>query len=267
MNDTNPKPNRTARRRRARRIALLLGVGIPVFVVGLGMYRQGRPVETTPPPADAEPGRWFHVDGAQNTRDVGGYPTIDGHTVRRGLVYRSGTLAHVTDAGCETFRDLGIHTVVDFRNRLTPWPLYNGDVLCVHLTARVHGQRVSFRKAGPRAGRYLLGLRENADAYIETFDRLADPDQLPLLYHCAAGTDRTGVMTALLLATLGVDRDTIYADFELSAKVGTRGNPEAMQTLLDEIEKVGGIDPFLTDLGVSSATLDAVRQNLIEPAE
>ena len=264
MSDTDQSKTRRRARRRARLIAVSVAVGVPVFVVGLGIYRQGRAVEVVPPPADAEPGRWVFIDGAQNTRDVGGYATRDGRTVRRGKVYRSGTLSHVQDAGCETFRELGVVTVVDFRNRLTPWPLYNGDVLCIHMAASVHGLPVSFRSEGPLAGRYLQGLRENADAFCQTFELLADPERLPLMYHCHAGTDRTGVMTALLLSLLGVDRDVILADFGLSEKVGTPGNLPAMQALLDEIDRSGGIEAFLADLGVPRDVQAKVRENLLE---
>jgi len=242
----------------------LVALGIPTFVIGLGVIRQGTPCEVMPPPADAEPGRWFFVDGAQNTRDVGGYPTRDGRTVRRDRVYRSGTLSHVTSEGCEAFQALGIHTVVDYRNRLSPLPLYNGDVLCIHQAAKVHGFPVSFRKEGPREERYLRGVRENADAYRKTFALLADPDRLPLMYHCAAGTDRTGVMTALLLTLVGVERETVMEDFRLSEQVGTPGNFEAMVRLLDEVETSGGIEVFLEDLGVSRDVQAGVVAQLVE---
>ena len=227
--------------RRTRWLLVLLLLGIPIFAVGLGFYRQGRPAVVTPPPADAEPDRWIFIDGAQNTRDIGGYATRDGRTVRRNLVYRSGTLSHVTPDGCDAFQALGVINVVDFRNRLSPLPLYNGDVFCIHQAAKVHGFPVSFRNQGPRAGRYLQGLQDNVDAFHDAFELLADPNHLPLMYHCAAGTDRTGVMTALLLTLLGVDRQTVIADFRLSAQVGTPGNLEAMEELLSEIDTAAGV--------------------------
>ncbi|WP_320046830.1 tyrosine-protein phosphatase [uncultured Ilyobacter sp.] len=249
---------------RARLIALVLAIGLPVLAVVLGLMQQGLPAETIPPPLDAEPGRWIDIDGAQNTRDIGGYVTADGRTVRRSAVYRSGTLSHVTDAGCDTFTDLGVATVVDYRNRLLPVPLYNGDVFCVHRAVKMYGFPVSFRSEGPEAGRYLQGLEENAEAFCDTFDLLAEPERLPLMYHCAAGTDRTGVMTALLLRLLGVDRNTVLDDFKLSAKVGTPGNLEGMLALLDEVETAGGIETFLERLGVPATVQQRVRENLLE---
>jgi protein-tyrosine phosphatase len=263
MREHKTSPGRR-RSRRVRRTVILCAIGIPLFVVGLGLCRQGLPVQATPPPADAEPGRWLLIDGAQNTRDVGGYATQDGRRVRRGVVYRSGTLSHVTVEGCEAFRDLGVATVIDFRNRLSPLPLFDGDVLCIHRAADVYGFAVSFRSEGPREQRYLQGLRENADSFRRAFELLAEPQRLPLLYHCAIGTDRTGVMTALLLRLLGVDRETVMADFRLSEQVGTPGNEEAMEALLDEIEASGGIEPFLVQLGVSRETQAAIRRHLLE---
>ncbi len=252
------------RQRRATRVILAVALGIPLVVVVVGMFRQGRPFDAQPPPADAEPGRWIVLGGAQNTRDVGGYVTADGRHVRRGVVFRSATLSHLNDAGCDAFAALGVQTVVDMRNRLLPLPLYNGDVLCVHLVATVFGRPVSFRSEGPLEQRYLNGLLDNADAFRDTFELLADPQRLPLMYHCAAGTDRTGVQTALLLTLLGVDRETVLRDFRLSEQVGTPGNLPAMQHLLSAVDAAGGIEPFLERIGVARETQAAVRDALLE---
>jgi protein tyrosine/serine phosphatase len=137
-------------------------------------------------------------------------------------------------------------------------------VFCIHWVARVHGFPVSFRNEGPREGRYVQGLTENSDAFRKTFELLAESERLPLMYHCAAGTDRTGVMTALLLSLLGVERDTIVADFLLSEQVGTPGNLEGMQQLLDEVEAAGGIEVYLARLGVAEDVQVRVRDALLE---
>ena len=75
------------------------------------------------------------IDGASNTRDIGGYRTADGRTVRCGILYRSGQLSELTATGCEQFQALKIQRVVDFRNRLLPSPLFGGDVQCVFDTS------------------------------------------------------------------------------------------------------------------------------------
>ncbi len=263
---TAPTTIETVRRQRrnALRFALAAATLIPLAVVVVGIFRQGLPFEAQPPPADAEPGRWMVLDGAQNTRDLGGYATADGRHVRRGLVFRSATLSHLTDLGCAAFEQLGVNTVVDLRNRLMALPLYNGDVLCVHLAASVFGRPVSFRSEGPREQRYLQGLHENADAFRDIFELLAEPQRLPLMYHCTAGTDRTGVESALLLTLLGVDRETVLRDFRLSEQVGTPGNLPAMEYLLNAVDAAGGIEPFLEQLGVARETQAQVKEALLE---
>lgn len=254
----------TKRRQRLRWIVLACLVGAAVIVVGVGLLEQGGYVQATPPPADAEPGRWVWIEGAENTRDIGGYKTQDGRHVKRGLIYRTANLSHVTEAGCETFRKLNVATVVDFRHRLTALPLYGGDVWGIHRVAKVYGLPVSFRKEGPWQEYYVRGVRDNADAFRRTFELIAQQERLPLMYHCNVGTDRTGVMTALLLTLLGVDRDTVLADFRLSEKVGHSGNLGAMERLLDEIDKAGGIEPFLNELGVPKEVQHRIREQMIE---
>lgn len=251
-------------RRLVRRIVLFCLIGIPLGVVGVGVLQQGRYYDAAPPPHDAEPGRWVWIEGAENTRDIGGYRTSDGRTVRRGVVYRSGTLSHVTENGCKAFSQLGIVTVIDFRNRLSPLPLYNGDVLGIHRVATVYGFPVSFEAGKPWQELYVRGIRENAESFRRTFELLADSKHLPLLYHCRDGADRTGVMTALLLALLGVDRDTVIADFRLSEKTKHPGSLGAMERLLDEIQAKGGIERFLEGLGVQPAVQARIRANLLK---
>jgi len=249
--------------RRLRLVVILCLAGVLMIVVGVGLLQQGGYVEVTRPPADGAPERWVWIEGAENTRDIGGYKTQDGRTIRRGMIYRTANLSHVTEAGCEAFRELKVATVIDFRNRLTALPLYGGDVFCIHKVAKVYGLPVSFRKQGDWREYYVQGVRDNADAFRQAFELIAQPDRLPLMYHCNVGTDRTGVMTVLLLTLLGVDRDTVIADFRLSEKVGHFGNHGAMERLLDEIGAKGGIESFLIELGVPKAIQSRIRERLL----
>jgi len=252
------------KKRRIRRAVILCSVGIPLVILIVGILKQGRPFDAKRPPADAEPGRWVWIEGAQNTRDIGGYKTRDGRTVRRGRLYRSGTLSRVTHAGCEAFRDLGIVTVIDFRNRLKPWPIYNGDVLGIHRAASVYGFPISFAHQENFKDFYLVGFRENTGAFRRAFEMLAESDRLPLLFHCQAGLDRTGVMAALILTLLGVDRETVMADFKLAESLELFGNVVAMERLLDEVEATGGIETFLAGIGVTPDLQAKIRAQLLE---
>ncbi|HPF40667.1 MAG TPA: tyrosine-protein phosphatase [Phycisphaerae bacterium] len=249
------------RQKRNIRIAIPVVIVAAVFVAG--SIPRG-PIVITPPPADAEAGRWVHIEGVANTRDAGGYPTTDGHVVRHGMIYRSGKLSRLTDNGAEAWRRLGVKTVIDFTNRLTTWPLFGGDAWSVQLVSSVHGCPMSFGKEGERDEFYTRGVNDNAASYREAFELLADADNYPILYHCKAGTDRTGVMSALILSLLGVDRDTIIADFRLSEEVGLPGRPFAMLKLLDEIDAGGGIAKYLESVGVTKELQAKIRRNLLE---
>lgn len=251
--------------RRARR-RLLIG-GPLVLVAGIilwGAVPRG-PLRITPPPAGAEPGRWVHLEGAANTRDVGGYPAAGRQVVKRGVVYRSGKLNRLSGAGADAYRRLDVRTAIDFCNRLTPWPLFGGDAWSVQFASAVHGCPMSFAKDGPVEEFYIRGVHDNAGSLRKAFDLLSRGENYPVLYHCAVGTDRTGVMTALLLSLLGVDRATIIADFRLSEQVGLPGSLTAMEALLDHVAGRGGIEVYLAELGIAADAQERIRALLLEP--
>lgn len=264
-------PTTTAAARPNRRGRRLVLFGIVVTSVLAGTFiadtlmRHSGP--RAAPPANAEPRRWVNLEGSANARDIGGYPTADGRLVKRGLVYRSAKLSGLTSAGVETFRKLGVKVVIDFSNRLTPWPLFGGDTWGVQFAATVRGCPMTFKNRGRPEDFYLRGVRDNAAAFRSAFEMLANEQSYPVLYHCAAGKDRTGVMTALLLALLGVDRETIMADFRLSEQVNLSVNVPAMEALLDQVQAGGGIEHYLAACGVSSATQEEIRKLLIVRAE
>jgi hypothetical protein len=253
----------TRMRSRWRWVLGALAFATACVFVGDATFRPSGP--RTPPPAGAEPGRWVYLEGAANTRDAGGYPTADGRLVKRGMIYRSATLSRLSSRGANAFRSLGVKTVIDFRNRLTPWPPFNGDVWSVYLASSVHGCPMSFAKGDPQGESYVRGVRENAGSFREALELLSHEENYPVLYHCAAGKDRTGVMSALLLSLLGVDRDTIVADFRLSEQVGLPGSLEAMEALLDRVAERGGIGAYLSEFGVPPDTQERIRALLLDP--
>ena len=222
------------------------------------------PFESILPPTDGELGRWVLIEGANNTRDIGGYLTADGHSVKWNTVYRSGSLSHVDASGCETFRELGIRYVIDLRNRLSPLPPFDGDVVCVFQTATVVLRRVVSADDTTQERTYIDTVLANSASYRDIFGDLANPAHFPFLYHCAAGKDRTGIMTALLLTLLGVDRQTVIEDYQLSEFVYPPVNVTALASLLDEVEAAGGIETFLASIGVTGETQAAVRANLLD---
>lgn len=215
-------------------------------------------------PADAEPGRWVLLDGANNTRDIGGYLTGDGRTVRRNTVYRSGTLSRLTSTGCQSFRQLEVRRVIDFRNRLAPSPLFDGDAPCVFEASQMSLLPVLVPPSNDSDERYVLTVSRYASSYRQAFELLAVEGNLPLLYHCAAGKDRTGVMTVLLLTLLGVERQEVIADYELSDLVAAPVSTARVLALFEEIDRQGGIESYLAGIGVPASTQEAIRRLLLE---
>ena len=199
-------------------------------------FRRQRP--TYPPPEsliirlpDDVPDRILPLEGVINFRDVGGYRTTDGQLVRRGLVYRSSTLAGLTDADLAVLGQMGVRLVCDLRgddevaagpDRLawTPAPIYLRLPIAVENDSRRRMTALLFNPASIAPMMTDLYTRVmidgNARLYGNILRRLTDPANLPTVIHCTAGKDRTGIAVALLLSLLGVPDDVIAADYSLS---------------------------------------------------
>jgi Tyrosine phosphatase family len=217
-----------------------------------------------PLPEISSGSRWVKIDGASNTRDIGGYRTTDGHTVRWGILYRSGQLSELTAAGCQQFQALGIQRVVDFRNRLLPSPLFGGDVQCVFDLSAMSLLPVGGKEAPEKSVAYIQSVRDSAESYRKAFELIYDRRNLPLMYHCAGGKDRSGIMTALLLTLAGVDRQTIVDDYLLSTSDPAHADTSAMTNLLDEIDRQGGIEIYLDGIGVTPRMQRSIRDTLVK---
>jgi protein-tyrosine phosphatase len=186
---------------------------------------------------DVDARRLVPLEGGHNFRDIGGYQTADGAWLRWGLVFRSGSMAELTPEDQERIGQLGIKVICDFRanrereTRPTRWP----KTVAVDLWTRDHESSVgefiaALRHPGVTAEavreRMIAAYRtlpyEQGDSYRELFLRLAT-GQLPLVFHCSAGKDRTGIAAALLLSLLGVPRDAVIKDYLLTERFFERG--------------------------------------------
>jgi protein-tyrosine phosphatase len=170
------------------------------------------------------------VVGASNFRDVGGYRTADGRQIRWGMIYRSSSLSELTPGDAERLRALGLRTIVDLRSsderkdEPTRWSGSARPQTVAHdYEMDVSAFLGSFRNgATPDAARKLMTdfypavLQSHRPQFRAVFDSLLAREDGPVLFHCTAGKDRTGVLTALLLSALGVPRDQVIADFLLS---------------------------------------------------
>jgi protein-tyrosine phosphatase len=208
-------------------------------------------IEPQPP---SERGGLLPIAGAFNLRDIGGYKTTDGKTVKNGKLIRSGDLNLLTVRDQDyLFKDMGIKTVVDFRSenrvvdsnlivstersqapdRLPPgvavWDKSGGNSTAIPESIVVPAYEVIMRDAVtyPDVSAVITKVAEgyknlvtdgrSQAAYKSFFDALLASNGEPVLYHCSAGKDRAGVATALLLKALGVSDDDIIANYMLSA--------------------------------------------------
>jgi protein-tyrosine phosphatase len=240
---------------------------------------------------DAE--RLVAFDQVFNFRDLGGYDTADGRVVRWRTVFRADGVHRLT---IDDIAPLGVRTVLDLR---TPTELERGrfthDSVGYHhlpileTTWDREALNVEIDAAEFLAARYLEMLDEGRESIARALHILADPESLPLVFHCAAGKDRTGVVAAIVLDLLGVRDDDIAGDYSLSRLGMDRFRawiietyPEAADAMSDQPqaflaapaeamhlflaglrERHGSVDAYATSLGVSDDVVGAVRENLL----
>jgi|ERR1700719_91242 len=176
-------------------------------------------------------GRTINLEGACNFRDLGGYRTRDGRELKWGRIFRTGVLSYFTPGDNEHLNRLAVRTICDLRrseereHEPTRWP----DANTQHLSwadgsapPSIRGIAASrshpYTAAGMRAS--MIDLYRVLPAWMsprlrDMFTRIAQ-GEVPILVHCAAGKDRTGIAIALLLAVLDVPHATIIEDYLLT---------------------------------------------------
>jgi protein-tyrosine phosphatase len=172
------------------------------------------------------PWRILPMEALYNVRELGGYPAFDGRRVKRGLLYRAGDLYAMTGKDRSILEGKGIKTIVDFRGdeerARSPDKLPGTVVSTWELTVDpANVIDLSRMKAGTSGEAmmeelYRVLVDEARPAYRQLFRLLTEIRNSPLLFHCSAGKDRTGLAAALILFALGTDRETIYEDYCLS---------------------------------------------------
>ena len=167
--------------------------------------------------------------GGCNFRDIGGYLTRSGGTVRRGVLYRSGVLTYLTKADHAALAPIGIRTIVDLRRddeiaaEPTTWP---GPVSNVSwqmdeaIAASQRGAPWEHSASGAEARAWMIrSYATMKDWLVRPLRGLFDVvlrGGTPALFHCAAGKDRTGFCAAMVLGLVGVAEDDILADYTLT---------------------------------------------------
>lgn len=175
--------------------------------------------------------RHVQLEGNFNLRDLGGHETEDGRVVKHGCLFRSDELHQLTDSDLEVIADLGVCVVFDLRNdqerQLRPNRLWGEVELHERESSPTEGSPESLETLIERGGLWEPDDDVFAGIYIEMVGHLApefrrvlelalDAHRRPLLFHCAAGKDRTGLTAALIFGLLGVSRDTILDEYELT---------------------------------------------------
>lgn len=177
--------------------------------------------------------RVLPFDNLPNFRDIGGYPTRDGHHTRWNRVYRSAALLDLSPEDRARLSALNLNFICDLRSadelERHPDTLPDNHPLYQHLPMReVQENRDALRALlfnRQRLPELLIEayqqvmIDRNAATFGALLKRLADPANHPALIHCMVGKDRTGVATALLLAALKVPDEIIIADYTLSNRV------------------------------------------------
>jgi protein-tyrosine phosphatase len=245
--------------------------------------------------------RWLPLTTALNLRDVGGLPTPAGAHVRPGVLLRSGSLRLLdADDARALVVDYGVHTVVDLRTPQElaadgPTRLAGLGAATVHLPLITDIDRSMHSLEGAAAPAlataYQSILHEGRRHLVTAARLLAWTASGALLVHCALGKDRTGIVIAVLLDAVGVDRAAILDDYALTNDVvdtvlphvtdsrslpnqataiplaARVAEPAALAALLDHLDRDhGGAAAWLHAAGVEQFELDLLRQRLIDPS-
>ena len=235
--------------------------------------------------------------GVNNFRDIGGYRTESGAVTLWGRVFRSDSPHNLTAADLEVFDALDIRVIFDLR-RDAERDADPGPRPCVHrevpsgpvfatdvntLRERGDGEQWLFED-------YCRMLEVAGPVFGDLFSRCAHCEG-PVMFHCMGGKDRTGMTVALLLSCLGVDRETVLDDYELTSRysgpdriphvvdlfvsegitreaaMGILSTPRwAMENALDRLDSTyGGVQAYLCGLGgMDHGTIESLRSRLLD---
>ena len=196
--------------------------------------------------------------------------------MRTGALYRSDRLSTLTPDDLDELGSRGIRTVVDFRagpeierDRSRLWPgvtshisLPVGDTVDgdISMVEQIYEGRLRSVSEGDMAELYLKMIGTYGERFAQLVAIAADVDHLPMLFHCTAGKDRSGIASALLLEALGVDRETVLDDYCLSNELRSH---QRIEELTPEFTKIGiAIDDVRAILSAPRGVMAAVLEEL-----
>jgi HAD superfamily hydrolase (TIGR01509 family) len=207
-----------------------------------------------------------------NARDIGGLPTRYGVPTRSRALVRTDAL----DAVHDEFVALDAGLVLDLRSDWElkqPHPLAGTPAYQRIPWIDPEAERLRDPEAEPRlVDVYRNSLTRNAAHIVRIFTAIADaPADRPVVVHCKAGKDRTGLTIAVLLELVGVPRSTIAADYAVSeVNLGTQDGPEFARTYpetilgsLEHLDDLGGVQAYLSWLGLSATQIHRLATRLV----
>lgn len=232
-------------------------------------------------------------EGCANVRDLGGVPLPDGRVTKSGVLVRSDNVRKLSDRGWQSLAEHGIARIVDLRwpEELTDDPPRDVDIDVVHvsllgvLDPDYSDDAEDYLAAGDPAGYWGKLNIEIIDGYRETIGEaltaIADADG-PVVFHCAGGKDRTGLVSALLLRNAGVSIDDVAADYALTFDALQREPhdaadddalrrrtfwlscpPEAMRRALEHLDReYGDVAGYLRSCGLDDTRIERLRDRL-----
>ena len=240
--------------------------------------------------------RRITLEGCVNFRDLGGYSTTDGRTVKWRRLFRSDSPSELTEADVQTITgNLGVVSVVDLRSNAGTTSNDGRGLLAqsgigYHHFPFLEARGVLPPTSGEEVDKRLTDMYQwilmNSGALIaQAFAALAQPVNQPALFHCSAGKDRTGVLAATILDVLGVNREEIVNDFLATNEVideileRLRGMPGFMNSTREGImaprvaiekyldvtqSEFGGSEAYLLHHGVQQSAIDDFRKSMLE---
>jgi protein-tyrosine phosphatase len=247
------------------------------------------------------PRRLIGLEAVHNFRDLGGYPTAGGRSTKWRTLFRSDGLYRLRGADdMSRVMQLGLKSVIDLRTEREQreqgiFPTDDIEVTFHHLSiVDVTWSDTETPEFDDEVEFLVWGYRDmleiGSSRFADAMHVLAQTDSLPAVFHCAAGKDRTGVLAALLLSSLGVDDAHICADYgltqdamqrtiawskvhrpELAERYATipkaylAADPRAMQIILTELaQQHGSVRNYVREIGVADATVEALGDLLLE---
>ena len=222
--------------------------------------------------------RTVKIDGVSNSRDIGGYITVDGLRIKQGMIYRSAKLDDITEDGVYTLLyELGIKTDLDLRGDRNDY--YKN---ATHPVEELEHIVVACPWYSTGSNHIWMDDYNKAE-FAKAVKVFADPDNYPIIFHCSLGRDRTGTLAMVLEGLLGLDENTLMMEYELSvfSYWGTNGSTKYNNGLRNSIHDTylyisnnyegdsfsEKVEDFLLDIGVTADEIASIKSIMLEEVE